>query len=44
MYTYSITSEKLGQEYLSKLQTETEVRHWVINTLDLSGDWTIKKL
>lgn len=43
-YTFIISSTKARREILSTLETETEVRHWIINHLDLSQDWTIKKL
>ena len=42
MNTYIVSSEKARKEYVVKRETETDVRHWIINTLDLSMNWTIE--
>ncbi len=41
MNTYIASSDKLKREVVFKAENETEARHWVINHLDLSGNWTI---
>jgi len=42
MQTYIISSELLRREIVKNFENATEARHWVINHLDLSGNWTIE--
>ena len=41
MNKYSITNNKDDERYYKTFENQTEARHWIINTLDLSKDWTI---
>lgn len=42
MHTYYITSRYHNKVHVKSFPSQTDARHWVINTLDLSGDdWTI---
>ena len=41
MNKYSITNNKDDERYHKTFENQTEAKHWIINTLDLSKDWTI---
>lgn len=41
MNKYLITNNKDNEKYYKTLENETEARHWIINTLDTSKEWTI---
>ena len=43
MNTYLITNNKNSENYTKQFPNESEARHWVINHLDLSNEWNIKK-
>jgi len=43
MNTYLITNNKNSENYAKQFPNESEARHWVINHLDLSNEWNIKK-
>jgi len=38
---YSITNEVDGESYVKSFYDKYEARHWIINTLDLSKEWSI---
>ena len=42
MSIYTISNTKNNTVYNKEFMSETEARHWVINTLDLSLDWDIQ--
>ena len=42
MRTFEITATKCSDSYTKDFETTDEARDWVINTLDLSMEWTIK--
>ena len=39
MKTYLIRSKKTGEEYRRQFETDEDCYHWIVNHLDLSGDW-----
>jgi hypothetical protein len=41
MNFYNITNTKTKENYKKEFKNETDARHWVINTLDMSLDWSI---
>lgn len=41
---YSLINEHDDESYRHVFDDETEARHWVINHLDLSKNWSIKTL
>lgn len=41
MKLYDITNDKTQEKYNKAFLNETEARHWIINTLDLSLNWSI---
>ena len=42
MSIYTISNSKNDTVYNKEFMSETDARHWVINTLDLSLDWNIQ--
>ena len=44
MNTYLITNNKNLDNYTRQFLNESEAKHWVINHLDLSNEWNIKKV
>lgn len=44
MKTYIINSEKSNQSYYRENTTANECRHWIINHLDLSMNWSIHEV
>ena len=42
MSIYTISNSKNDTVYNKEFMSETEARHWVINTLDLSLNWDIR--
>jgi hypothetical protein len=47
--TYLIASEKKPQDntpgsFVKKFNSSSDARHWVINTLDLSLDWSVSEV
>tara|TARA_Y100001937_G_C7054922_1_gene300921 strand:- start:75 stop:305 length:231 start_codon:yes stop_codon:yes gene_type:complete len=40
---YHITNKQDSENYIVELKDKVEVRHWIINHLDLSKDWHIEK-
>ncbi len=42
-FYYQATNEKTNQAIIIQAKNETEARHKVINSLDLSLNWTIKR-
>ena len=43
MNTYNITNDKNSESFTKDFANESEARHWIINTLDLSKNWSISK-
>ena len=43
MTKYIIINKKTKTCYTKEFATPNDVRHWIINTLDLSLDWIIIK-
>jgi hypothetical protein len=43
MNTYLITNNKNSDSYREDFLTMSEAKHWTINHLDLSNEWTIKE-
>ena len=43
MEKYHITNKQDSENYIVELKDRVEVRHWIINHLDLSKDWSINK-
>ena len=41
MRKYLITNNKDNERYNKEFENETEARHWIINHLDTSKQWTI---
>jgi hypothetical protein len=41
---FGLSNDKDSEVYTRQFEDETEARHWVINHLDLSKNWTITKL
>lgn len=44
MYLYEISNGTDKETHLIKKENFTEVRHWIINTLDLSKNWLVQEL
>jgi hypothetical protein len=42
MIKYVITNDKDAERYIKSLNNYDDARHWVINHLDMSKQWTIK--
>ena len=42
MSIYTISNSKNDTVYNKEFMSETEARHWVINTLDLSLNWDVQ--
>lgn len=43
MQTYNISNNKNSESFTRDFANESDARHWIINTLDLSMEWTISK-
>jgi len=44
MNTYLITNNKNSDSYTKDFSNTSEARHWIINHLDLSNDWSINSV
>ena len=42
-FYFQATSDKSNEVIVIQAKDSTEARHWVINHLDLSKNWTIKE-
>lgn len=40
---YIFTNKQNKTKYVKEMKNEEEARHWVINTLDLSLEWSFKE-
>ena len=44
MKKYLYTNSKDNEKYIVELKDKGEIRHWMINHLDLSKDWHVEEL
>lgn len=42
-FYFEATNEKTKENYIIQAKNSSEARHWIINHLDLSLNWTIKE-